>query len=107
MLVANPGLVTVGGRGVTHMSPCLLRASVSVFPSVRLCSPRRPLYACLSAPSICPASPGHAGVTGNLGIGRFGLSGCVVRRIDEVVLRRARLDPGRVTVFGRVHHLDM
>ena len=34
-------------------------------------------------------------------------SGNVVRRIQEVTLRRARLVLGWVTVFRRVHHLDM
>ena len=30
-----------------------------------------------------------------------------VRRMNEVNARRARLVPGRVTVFGRVYHLGM
>jgi len=30
-----------------------------------------------------------------------------VRRMNEVNARRARLVPGRVTVFGRVYHLSM
>ena len=30
-----------------------------------------------------------------------------VRRMNEVNVRRARLLPGRVTVFGRVYHLGM
>jgi len=30
-----------------------------------------------------------------------------VRRMNEVNARRARLLPGWVTVFGRVHHLGM
>ena len=34
-------------------------------------------------------------------------SGSVVRRMNEVALRRARLVLGWVTVFGRVYHLVM
>jgi len=30
-----------------------------------------------------------------------------VRRMNEVNARRARLVPGRVTVFGRVYHIGM
>jgi len=35
---------------------------------------------------------------------RRGAVGCVVRRMNEVTLRRARLVLGSVTVFGRVYH---
>jgi len=34
-------------------------------------------------------------------------SGSIVRRMNEVTLRRARLVLGWVTVFGRVYHLGM
>ena len=34
-------------------------------------------------------------------------NGIGVGRINEVILRRARLIPGRVTVFGRANHLGM
>jgi len=34
-------------------------------------------------------------------------SGSVVRRMNEVALRWARLVLGWVTVFGRVYHLSM
>jgi len=38
---------------------------------------------------------------------RRGLVVSGVRRMNEVNARRARLVPGRVTVFGRVYHLGM
>ena len=38
---------------------------------------------------------------------RLGVVASVVRRMNEVTLRRARLVLGLVTVFGRVHHHGM
>jgi len=38
---------------------------------------------------------------------RLGAMASVVRRMNEVILRRARLVLGWVTVFGRVHHHSM
>jgi len=38
---------------------------------------------------------------------RRGVVGSGVRRMNEVNARRARLLPGRVTVFGRVYHLGI
>jgi len=40
-------------------------------------------------------------------IWRRGVVASVVRRMNEVTLRRARLVLGRLTVFGRVHHHGM
>ena len=40
-------------------------------------------------------------------IWRHGVVVSVVRRMNEVNARRARLVPGWVTVFGRVYHLGM
>ena len=38
---------------------------------------------------------------------RRGVVVSVVRRMNEVTLRRARLVLGWMTVYGRVYHLDM
>ena len=40
-------------------------------------------------------------------VSRRGVVVSGVRRMNEVNAHRARLVPGRVTVFGRVYHLGM
>ena len=40
-------------------------------------------------------------------IWRHGVVVSVIRRMNEVTLRRARLVLGWVTVFGRVYHIGM
>ena len=55
-----------------------------------------------------PARSRSATSLGRSGLGwRRGVVASVVRRMNEVTLRRARLVLGWVTVFGRVYHHGM